>query len=843
MDTTNTSTDDNADAKAVADTKADANSAVVTDANANTDRNADTITNPNATPTVITITNSNINTKAKPTADANAFINTNIANATNTNTTNSTAANANANTDANTKANADTNTYNTNNTDAVIPNTNATATNVTTPTITNTRTPSSDTFEENSTSMNVTTTMSDKNDILQATEQYMTDTLRLRERNCTRKEILLHRQFIQQVNILKLNATNNPNNNTSTATDNTNNTKVATNVNNANNPNNPTNPTISNNSNNSNNANNASISTNSTKTTNTSNTKTATIMIDNTAIPSATTVMTQTTMTTATTTDSASIDVVMGTKPSIEDDATIAAISSLLELHVNRSVEEASLRCGLLPNPTLISNTNPIISTSNQIPINTTDPTKNVSKPKKTSVVRLPSKTRLEMAILYKETKKKSDWNKKRKNDHLYNLGISKFGLPDNRDNILKQFQRTSSDHAKLQVEVDVGNGESRGIFKSIPESIGFVIFPPTFKTEKMIAMDTFISNAKKLTEGNQDLSHISDSINGAFRVSFNNSPKIDAFMKEMKKIDKDTPSHKVFESYIIDAVRSHKKFTNKNPSVESFDLLIQTKETPPQPIHCDIPHQLGENFMTYGNDDLMTSPNLSGIMMLVDNCQGPIIYNMTGIKQPDGAEEFLSAWDDIEKLRFHKKLAAAINGSKTATEKIQEYGILISAKEERRLYTKKLKKHSIFLFGGNIPHHGPGSDGFRAIIFFTVRLQESSATYNDLQMTQEKLILIVYDEVRSHVCIDTIHFLFNKLADCIIENASRGTTRDVTIETKGRDRFFDKWDDLVTAVVNMKTDPSDNRRNELQRAKTLFIAWGPERKYSRNPTKKSKKS
>jgi hypothetical protein len=494
--------------------------------------------------------------------------------------------------------------------------------------------------------------------------------------------------------------------------------------------------------------------------------------------------------------------------------------------------EAADALFGLSHMPTPNPNTNPIITNPNQITMNTnvassTNATKNNSKP------RLSSKMRLDMAILYKEIKSNPDLKAEQKNNHLYEVGISKFGLTGNRQSILRRFHRTYTDQAKLQVEVDSGNGESKGIYKSIPESHAFVIPPPANKTEQMMAMDRFVENTKKLTEGNQDCSKFSDKINGAFRVKFNDSPKIEAFMEEMKGIDKDTPSYKQIQSYITDTIISHSKFVNKNPSVESFDLLIQTCKTSPQPIHCDVPRDYNQKIITYGTDDLINAPIISGIMTLLPNSEGPIIYNMSGVKQPDSPEDFLSAWDGIVEKHTQDDLknALQLQEKANAMQLIKQYGILMFAKEDRRCFLKKLKKYSILLFEGNLPHHGPGSDDFRAVIFFTVRLEESATEYSNLQMTQEKLIFMLYEDIRDEISIDSIRFLFTRLANFIVESALRGTTRDVTFEEQYMCKgLINNWNHLIKSALNMKREPSDKHKNELETAKHLLIIWACQR-------------
>ena len=143
----------------------------------------------------------------------------------------------------------------------------------------------------------------------------------------------------------------------------------------------------------------------------------------------------------------------------------------------------------------------------------------------------------------------------------------------------------------------------------------------------------------------------------------------------------------------------------------------------------------------------------------------------------------------------------------------------------------KKLKKYSILLFEGNLPHHGPGSDDFRAVIFFTVRLEESATQYSNLQMTQEKLIFMLYEDIRDRISIDSTRFLFTRLANFIVESALRGTTRDVTFDEKFMCKGLIKnWNHLIKSALNMKREPSDKHKNELETAKHMLIFWACQR-------------
>jgi hypothetical protein len=203
----------------------------------------------------------------------------------------------------------------------------------------------------------------------------------------------------------------------------------------------------------------------------------------------------------------------------------------------------------------------------------------------------------------------------------------------------------------------------------------------------------------------------------------------------------------------------------------------------------------------------------------------------MSGIKQPDSLEDFLSAWDGIVEKHIQDDLKNALKDKEEAMQLIKQYGIVLFANEDRRCFLKKLKKYSILLFEGNLPHHGPGSDDFRAVIFFTVRLDVSAKEYSNLQMTQEKLIFMLYEEIRDRISIDSTRFLFTRLANCIAESALRGTTRDVTFNERAMCKgLIDNWNNLIKAALQMKREPSDKHKTELETAKLLLICWACQR-------------
>lgn len=210
------------------------------------------------------------------------------------------------------------------------------------------------------------------------------------------------------------------------------------------------------------------------------------------------------------------------------------------------------------------------------------------------------------------------------------------------------------------------------------------------------------------------------------------------------------------------------KKYKVKNPAI----LLGYEENSGPQPKHCDTMYR-------------KNSSEKVGILMLSSGKKGTIHYDMSDMRRVDSQEYPLSLnvleniWADAPKSLFSK-----LESDPQAMELLQQYGQLMLASPDKRIEPGVVDQHSTLIIEGSNPHCAPAYSKKRAVIFFVLEPHDFDGEpyTGDTQMSQEKLCLMLYDELREQLEPKEQVFLLSEFITAIEESARLGAS-DETID------------------------------------------------------------
>jgi hypothetical protein len=195
------------------------------------------------------------------------------------------------------------------------------------------------------------------------------------------------------------------------------------------------------------------------------------------------------------------------------------------------------------------------------------------------------------------------------------------------------------------------------------------------------------------------------------------------------------------------------------------------------------------------GADDGEWLQEIQGTVHLTPG-NSTIVYNSTGVPLTPNGSDLVAVWNN-QGHTPPEILATWLTEDTNAKELIDKWGRLIYTGYRRRGKPTAKKQFDMTLLHGSVPHCGPDSKKFRAVLFFTAAAPTKSQptkgrkrpaaavstpkkNYNDEQMSYEKLIWTLtsyFHTIQDHHCTEywkALQFLYGRFGEII---AASGTT------------------------------------------------------------------
>ena len=386
---------------------------------------------------------------------------------------------------------------------------------------------------------------------------------------------------------------------------------------------------------------------------------------------------------------------------------------------------------------------------------------------------------------------------------------------------------------ATYHKEISIGRGRCKNRTKNTSTQ-GVIFTEPYFDCDQCISASDLDEFTNTLAENIDTIknSHHTEKINGALQIKIdllNNTncayTKIATLLK--KRTKKVLPTSKALSIHIKECI--NKATANQESKFDLTSLSLVVSDTP-QPAHTDVKNEGGNN------------EQLQGTFMLTDNSEGTTVYDMSGVPMCPTVEDIASVFDKMypsEILGGENALKMSLLDNTDMIAHAASWGRIMYIDEKRRPKKKYTKKYTMTIMQGNHPHNGPGSNDFRAVIFFTAlpRGSNEEHAYGDEQMSKERFIMTIIrtllPSLKERNDILTIKRLYYAFACAVAESAQYGARDKTLINTKtnadfGAVKFSNLIDKLVRCVEECNKDPNKSNKAIVSMLKDMIGLFIP---------------
>ena len=294
------------------------------------------------------------------------------------------------------------------------------------------------------------------------------------------------------------------------------------------------------------------------------------------------------------------------------------------------------------------------------------------------------------------------------------------------------------------------------------------------------------------------------------------------------KKTNVVLPTSTALSTHITECINNAPSNEDSDFYLTSLSLLVSKGE--PQPTHTDVKN-IGSN-----------NEQLQGTFMLSGESEGTIVYDMNDVPMCPSVADIVSVFDKMYPREFSGEvndLEVALLNNEDMEAHAANWGRIMYVSDNRRPKKKIMKKYSMTIMQGNHPHNGPGSNTFRAVLFFTALPCGSNKdqAYGDTQMSKEGFIITIIRKtlpsLKKNNDILTIKRLYHSFASAVAESAQYGA-RDQTLKNNstkddfGAAKFSHLINNLITCVEECNTDPSTRNEVMVLMAKDMIAFFIP---------------
>lgn len=271
-----------------------------------------------------------------------------------------------------------------------------------------------------------------------------------------------------------------------------------------------------------------------------------------------------------------------------------------------------------------------------------------------------------------------------------------------------------------------------------------------------------------------------------------------------------DIPTPSTVKTFLENSIKAHDSNLAQEYKIENLALLLRYGKQYPQPVHMDTPQNSNEMF---------------GILMLTQNSNGTIVYNMREVPQIIKPLHLQYQWPDASPATFQK-----VNDNL-----MKAYGGLIYADPSRRGVIRKCPQYTLLLVDGGHPHCAPPSNNYRLVLFFTmcpktnmIDPAPNNVLYDGTkQMSREKFMFIMYEDMLERknkgdttITSDMLKFMLKTSAQYIGEGGSFGSHDDTLDFT---DDAVIRWNGFRDTIVE-KFKKLEKYKKEAAAAISVFV-------------------
>ena len=370
---------------------------------------------------------------------------------------------------------------------------------------------------------------------------------------------------------------------------------------------------------------------------------------------------------------------------------------------------------------------------------------------------------------------------------------------------------------------------------KKLAQTQGVIVTDPYFDGDDCLSaldLDNLTNTLAKNIDTIKKSPH-TEKINGALQIKIDlldskTCPYTKVAARLKKKTNVVLPTSTALSTHITECINNAPSNEDSDFYLTSLSLLVSKGE--PQPTHTDVKN-IGSN-----------NEQLQGTFMLSGESEGTIVYDMNDVPMCPSVADIVSVFDQM----YPREVSGEVNDLEVALLNNEDmeahaanWGRIMYVSDNRRPKKKIMKKYSMTIMQGNHPHNGPGSNTFRAVLFFTALPCGSNKdqAYGDTQMSKEGFIITIIRKIlpslKKNNDILTIKRLYHSFASAVADSAQYGArdqtlTNNSTKDDFGAVKFSHLINNLITCVEKCNTDPSTRNAVMVSTAKDMIALFIP---------------